>query len=195
MPVCRKARSGDNSWQLIFGPTIPFTGLPHRSALNVMNKYSISPTAAICWLALAVLCLGIATVGKFAIEHQMIYWGRLVCPAGWWRSSPGICAFPPVSITILATAYGVVSALLLTTTVLLAPSHKLKVCILIIVALGGSPTYALIFKGFSWVALASLCAVIGIAMCFSLGAVAMRGHSFHRTCTKSRAGKQFSLGG
>ena len=138
------------------------------------------PITTIRWLAFAVLCLAVASMGWAIIEHQLTLWGRLVCPEGWWRSSPGVCAFPPVSISILAIGYGVVSALLLATTVLVAPSHKLEACTLLFVAIALWPVYTLLFKHFSWVALASLCAVIGIALCFSLGAFAMHDPSFKR---------------
>lgn len=119
-------------------------------------------------------------MGWVIIEHQLTLWGRLVCPEDGWRSSPGVCAFPPVSISILAIGYGIVSMLLLATAILVAPSHKLKTCTLLFVALVLWPVYTLIFKHFSWVALASLCAVTGIAICFSLGAFAMDNPSFKR---------------
>ena len=152
-----------------------------------MHKY---PTA-IRWLVFAVLCFGIATVGWVIIEHQLTLWGRLACPEGWWRSSPGVCAFPPVSISILAIGYDVVSVLLLATAALIARTHKLETCTLLFVALVLWPVYTLIFKHFSWVALASLCAVIGIAICFSLGAFAMHNSSFKRDAALTRAAPQF----
>lgn len=147
--------------------------------VSYRHKYSLSPTTVLRWLAFVVFCFGIATVGWIVIEHQLTLWGRLVCPEGWWRSSPGVCAFPPVSISILAIGYAMVSLLLLATTVLLAPSHKLKTCSLLFVALALWPIYTLIFNHFSWVALASLCAVVGIAICFCLGAFAMTNPSFN----------------
>lgn len=143
-----------------------------------MHKYSTPPATAFRWLAFAVLCFGIATAGWVIIEHQLTLWGRLVCPEGWWRSSPGVCAFPPVSISILAIGYGAVSVLLLATTLLIAPSHKLETCTALFVVLVLWPVYTLIFKHFSWVALASLCAVAGVAICFYLGVFAMRNPSF-----------------
>lgn len=145
-----------------------------------MHKYPTKIATVTRWLAFAVLCLGIATVGSVIIEHQLTLWGRLVCPEGWWRSSPGVCVFPPVSISISAIGYGVLSVLLLATAALIAPSRKLKSCILLFVVLVPWPGYTLIFKNFSWVALASLCAVIGIAICFSLGAFVMHNPSFKR---------------
>lgn len=151
-----------------------------------MHKYQINPITAIRWLAFAVLCLVVASVGWITIEHQLTLWGRLVCPEGWWRSSPGVCAFPPVSISILAIGYGVVSILLLATSALFTPSHKFKTCTLLFVVLVLWPVYTLIFKHFSWVALASLCAVIGIAICFSLGAFAMHNPLFKRDTALTR---------
>ncbi|CDH45339.1 hypothetical protein BN874_2260001 [Candidatus Contendobacter odensis Run_B_J11] len=108
---------------------------------NVMHKYPISPATAVCWVAFVVLCFGVATMGWVIIEHQLTLWGRLVCPEDWWRSSPGVCAFPPVSISILAIGYGIVSMLLLATAILVAPSHKLKTCTLLFVALVLWPVY------------------------------------------------------
>jgi hypothetical protein len=145
-----------------------------------MHKYPISPATTIRWLAFAILCFVIASIGWVIVEHQLTLWGQLVCPEGWWRSSPGICAFPPVSISILAIGYGVVSLFLLATAALIAPSHKLKTCTLLFVVLVFWPLYTLIFKHFSWVALASLCAVIGIVLCFSLGIFVMHNPSFKR---------------
>lgn len=137
---------------------------------NDALKYPIKASKFIRWLAFAVLCVVIAAVAWIIIEHQLTLWGRLVCPEGWWRSSPGVCAFPPVSIAILAIGYGMVSVLLLVTSALAAPSHKLKTCTFLFASLALWPVYTLIFKKISWVALASLCVVIGIAICFSLGA-------------------------
>lgn len=143
-----------------------------------MHKYPISLTNATRWLGFAVLCLAIPSVGWVIIDHQLTLWGQLVCPQGWWRSSPGLCAFPPISISILAINYGVVSMMLIATCVLVAPSHKLKICILLFVALLFWPVYTLIFKHFSWVALASLCTVVGVATCFSFGVIATYKLSF-----------------
>ncbi|KQO19584.1 hypothetical protein [Acidovorax sp. Leaf78] len=137
-----------------------------------MQKIPFSARAAIRWLALAVVCFGIATVGKTVILYQLTRWGRLVCPEGWWRSSPGICAFPPVSISIWSLSYAAVSTLLLCAAVVLAPAHKLRVCATLLMALVCWQASVLIFNAFSWVALGSLCAALGIATCFSLGALA-----------------------
>lgn len=125
--------------------------------------------ALIRWCALGALCVGIVALGRPVIEHQLVLLGRHVCPDGWWRPSPGICAFPPVSISIQAASLAVLAVLLLAATVLLAPSHKLKCCGLILAALALGPAYTLVFAHFSWVALASLCTVIAIAACFTLG--------------------------
>lgn len=139
-----------------------------------MQKPPFSVTAATRWLALAVLWLGIASAGKTMIIYQLTSWGRLVCPEGWWRSSPGICAFPPVSISIWSLSYAAVSVLLLCAAVLLAPSQRLRVCVALLIALTCWQANILIFASFSWVALGSLCAVVGVATCFGLGALALR---------------------
>lgn len=129
------------------------------------------------WLILVGLCLVISALGWLLIEHQLTLWGWYVCPDGWWRSSPGFCAFPLVSISILSAGYGLVSILLLATVAMLAPAHKLKACMLLLIGLALWPVYTLIFKKLSWVALASLACLIAIAACFALGAFVM--HTRH----------------
>ena len=146
-----------------------------------MQRFPLCVVAAVRWLAFAIFCFGIVTVGQMLIFYQVTRWGKFVCPEGWWRSSPGLCAFPPVSISIWSISYAAVSILLVCTGVLLAPSHKLKACATMLIALMSWQTYILIAKSFSWVALGSLCAVVGIATCFGLGALASRSPSLRRT--------------
>ncbi|CAN7711694.1 hypothetical protein LJR066_005830 [Acidovorax sp. LjRoot66] len=168
-------------------PRLPVSAMTAHVELTLrvvdyaMQKFPFSVTAAIRWLVLAGLCFGIATVGMKVIVYQLTSWGRHVCPEGWWRSSPGLCAFPPVSISIWSIGYAAVSTLLLCATVFLAPAHKLRVCATLLIALMCWQANILISNSFSWVALGSLCAVVGIATCFSLGALALHNKSFKYT--------------
>lgn len=154
-----------------------------------MQRIQFSVSEVIRWLALAVLCFGIATLGYELIFYQFTRWGRLVCPETWWRSSPGLCAFPPVSIAIWSISYAAVSMLLLCAAMLLAPSHKLRVCSALLIALMFWQAKTVIFGSPSWVALGSLSAVVGIATCFGLGALAVHTNSRQRSYPKLVAGQ------
>ena len=121
------------------------------------------------WVITLVACLVILGVG-FVIEHELISRGWAVCPQGWWRESPGLCAFPFISIITLSFAYGFKSLLLLVTVAILAPVRKFTSCIVLLVGLTLWQIYDLVFTKLTWVALVSLSSVIAIATCFILGA-------------------------
>jgi hypothetical protein len=121
------------------------------------------------WVILAFTCLVILGVG-FVVEHELISRGWAVCPQGWWRASPGYCAFPFVSIITLSFVYGFKSFLLLIAVAVLAPVRKLTSCIVLLSGLALWPIYDLIFTKPSWVALVSFSSVIAIATCLMLGA-------------------------
>ncbi|MDD5035254.1 MAG: hypothetical protein PHE55_10910 [Methylococcaceae bacterium] len=141
---------------------------------------------AIDSLALLFLCLAIIGTTWIILGHQLSLWSRPVCPQGFWRESPGHCAFPWVSILQLGFTYGVISVLLLAAATLLAPVRKFTACLLLLAGLALAPAYTLIFKKFSWVALVSLSSIIAITLCFLLGAIVMRGIAVKRDIPGAR---------
>ena len=47
-----------------------------------MQRFPLSVVAAVRWLALAIFCFGIVTVGQMLIFYQVTRWGKFVCPEG-----------------------------------------------------------------------------------------------------------------
>lgn len=147
---------------------------------GVMHKDNLNISLSAKWIALTFLCFVVASVGWVVIGHYLSHWEWYVCPEGWWRSSPGQCAFPPVSISSMAISYTLVSILLLATVSIFAPARKLKLCLLLLSVLWLLPVFTLLFIKFSWVALASLSGIAFVTICFTLGALAMHNPSFKR---------------
>jgi hypothetical protein len=145
---------------------------PHHSVIMVIR-----------WLIMLFACLVILGVG-FVVEHELISRGWAVCPQVWWRESPGLCAFPFVSIITLSFAYALKSLLLLITVALLAPVRKFTSCIVLLAGLALWQMYDLIFTKLSWVALVSLSSVIAIATCFIFGAYVTHNLAFKRDALK-----------
>lgn len=146
---------------------------------NAQNRWGV----AIRWLFLLFVCIVILGLG-FVAEHELISRSWAVCPQGWWRESPGICAFPFVSILTLSFVYGFKSMLLLLAVATLAPARKFTSCIALLTGLAIWPMYDLFFKKLSWVALVSLSSVIAIAACFMLGAYVTHNLAFKRDALK-----------
>lgn len=119
------------------------------------------------WLVLIVVCL-LVQAGWWVVEHELVTGTRPICPEQWWRSSPGLCAYPPVSIMVWSVAYGLKALLLLAAVAVIAPAHKFRSCMLLLAALALWPIYELLFEKLSWVAMGSLATVIGIGVCFML---------------------------
>ena len=134
------------------------------------------------WLIMLFACLIILGVG---IVFELGFPGSAVCPQGWWRESPGFCAFPFVSIITSSFAYGFMSLLLLITVAVLAPVRKFTASIVLLVALALWPIYIFIFDKLSWFALVSLSSVIAIATCFILGAYVTHNPAFKRDSPRS----------
>jgi len=145
------------------------------TAANPPRAGFTAPSAIIRWLVLLFVCVGISGFVWIVLGHQLDLWGWHVCPPGFWHESPGHCAFPPVSILQLGLAYGVIALLLLAVVAWLAPVRKFTACLLLLAGLALWPVYVLLFKKLSWVALVCLTIVIGITVCFLLGAFAARG--------------------
>jgi hypothetical protein len=145
---------------------------PHHSVIMIIR-----------WLIMLFVCLVVLGVG-FVVEHELISRGWAVCPKGWWRESPGLCAFPFVSIITLSFSYGLKSLLLLITIAILAPVRKFTSCIVLLVGLALWPIYNLVFTKLSWVALVSLSSVVVIATCFILGAYVTHNPAFKRDALK-----------
>lgn len=131
------------------------------------------------WLFLLFVCVVIFGLGSVA-EHELISRGWAVCPQGWWRESPGLCALPIISILTLSSVYGFKSMLLLIAVAMLAPARKFTSCIVLLTGLALWPTYDLVFKKLSWVALVSLSSVIAITACFIVGAYVTHNLAFKR---------------
>ena len=135
------------------------------------------------WLLLLFVCLVIIFIG-FIANIELTRWSYQICPQGWWRESPGKCAFPFVSIMKTGFIYGMVSMLLLVAVGLLAPIRKIVSCTILLAALMLWPIYILIFQKFSWVALTSFSSVIAIALCFALGVTITHNPAFKRDALK-----------
>jgi hypothetical protein len=124
---------------------------------------------AIRWTILALICVVLLGVG-FVVEHELVSMSRRICPPGWWRESPGICAFAPVFILTKSFAYALQSIFLLIAVALLAPARTFQTSLLLLAVLALVPAYDLIFGLHQWIALLSLASVLTIAACFCLGA-------------------------
>lgn len=124
---------------------------------------------AIRWIVLLLICVFLVGV-SFIAKDELISNGWRVCPEGWWRESPGKCAFPPIFILTLSFAYALKSILLLAAVALLAPARTFQSCLLFLAGLALLPAYDLIFGFNQWIDLLSLASVLTIAACFLLGA-------------------------
>lgn len=135
---------------------------------KVISRSYSQTSMVIRWLILLIACIAAWGVGSI-IEHELISRGWFVCPQGWWRESPGLCAFPFVSIITLSFAYSLKSLLLLIAVAILAPNRRFTSCIALLAILALWQIYVIIFIKLSWVAMVSLSGVIAIATCFILG--------------------------